>query len=206
MRKILLFILGILITACVPHDETTQEVFYTQVVEPAPEPIETPVVSVTQTQPTPLKSTPAVRPNKTYMAGLAKKLKKTAGNSGISVLQQGYQIIITLPNDVAFGSNQSTLDSQIEPIIAQMARLFKEYDAVKIQVFGYTDNSGTVAANKAYSLRQANAVANFLRLNGIDINRIVVDGLGAENPIANNETEANRRRNRRVEITLINMQ
>ncbi|MBR6674663.1 MAG: OmpA family protein [Alphaproteobacteria bacterium] len=55
-----------------------------------------------------------------------------------------------------------------------------------------------------WSLRRANAVSNYLRLQGVDGNRIVTDGLGSKNPIASNATSAGREQNRRVEITLIN--
>ena len=202
MRKILILFLGALMTACTPHD-AVDEMYYP--ISTAPETVSTPVQHGQKVQPLATNSR-TFNPNKTYMAELAKKLKKAAGTSGITVKQQGPKIVVTFPNDVVFGSNQTALDRQVEPIIAEMSRALKDYDSVKIQVFGYTDDVGTVSVNRAYSLKQANSIANFLRLNGIDVNRIVVDGLGAENPIANNKTEANRRRNRRVEMTLINMQ
>ena len=75
-----------------------------------------------------------------------------------------------------------------------------------VQVYGYTDNTGSAATNNALSLRRATAVSNYLRLQGVDGNRIITDGLGSANPIASNATASGREQNRRVEIALINQQ
>ena len=210
MRKFLLLVFGLLISACTQEQPVVtmyapvneQPTMGANVAQPV---LNTQKQEITKAQTTG-KPAPVFSPKKTYMAGLAKELRKTAADSGIVVKQQGSQIVVVFPNDVLFGSNQTSFESQTEPLLAEMARSLKKYDSVKIQICGYTDNEGTVADNKAYSLRQANAVSNFLRLNGVDINRITVDGLGPYSPIVNNDTAANRRRNRRVEMTLINMQ
>ena len=51
---------------------------------------------------------------------------------------------------------------------------------------------------------RANSVSNYLRIQGVDGNRIVSNGYGSSNPIASNATAAGREQNRRVEIVLIN--
>lgn len=202
MRKILILILSTVVAACTPHDADTIYVPVSQAQEQTPVVTQTEHKSRLVTNGTPR----TFNPKKTYMADLAKQLKKTAGNSGISVKQQDAKIVVSMPDDVLFGSNQNSLDRQAETIIAEMAKTLNTYDSTKIQIFGYTDNVGIISENRELSLRHANLLANFLRLNNVDINRIIVDGLGPKDPIANNETEANRRRNRRVEMTLINMQ
>ena len=136
----------------------------------------------------------------------AAKLRQTLKPAGARVQQSENKIVLILPAHVAFGENQTTIQSSFEPVLASVAKTIKEYDKTKIQIIGYTDNVGTVAENTALSLRRANAVSNFLRLNGVDINRIIVDGLGPENPIATNVTNKGREQNRRVEITLTNIQ
>lgn len=141
-----------------------------------------------------------------YMDVQAAKLRKELLSTGVQVKQTDNEILLIMPGNITFGTNQATIEPQFEPVLASVAKVIKEYDKTKVQIIGYTDNTGSVTTNNALSLRRANAVSNFLRLNGVDINRIIVDGLGPQNPIASNKTAAGREQNRRVEITLINMQ
>ena len=210
MRKILLILLGLSITACTVRK--TEEPVYTEDLEAFE--FDVPMSTEIQEKSTLISDAPITtntpitfNGNKTYMAELAKQLRKIVANSGIQVKRlETSQILVIFPDEIAFGTNQTKLESQMEPLLAETAKVLKEYDSTKIQIIGYTDNIGTVAANKALSLRHANEISNFLRLNGVDLNRIVVDGLGPENPLTNNTTPAKRRKNRRVEMTLINMQ
>ena len=75
-----------------------------------------------------------------------------------------------------------------------------------VQITGYTDSTGSAALNNSLSLQRANAVANYLRLQGVSADRIVTEGAGSRNPIASNSTAAGREQNRRVEIVLLNKQ
>ena len=214
MYKFLIFICCALITACTPVQEN-EETYDFSSIAILPELTSAPATTVSQQnqdqQNVQVISATSEQPltisaSKTYMAEMAKKLKKTTSDSSITIKQMDNKIVVVMPDSAIFGSNQTTLDTQAEPVLAEMARTIKEYDRTKIQIFGYTDDTGTISENRAFSLQQANAVSNFLRLNGVDINCIVVDGLGPENPIANNNTAVNRRKNRRVEMTLINVQ
>ena len=72
-----------------------------------------------------------------------------------------------------------------------------------VQIVGYTDSTGTAAYNNTLSLQRANAVSNYLRLQGVSA---ITDGAGSKNPIASNATAAGREQNRRVEIVLLNKQ
>ena len=73
-----------------------------------------------------------------------------------------------------------------------------------VQVNGYTDSTGSAALNNSLSLMRANSVSNYLRIKGVEANRIVANGYGSSNPIASNSTAMGREQNRRVEIVLIN--
>lgn len=141
-----------------------------------------------------------------YMDIQAAKLREELVSTGVQVQQVDNKIILIMPGNVTFGTNQATIEPQFEPVLASVAKVIKEYDKTKVQIIGYTDSTGSATTNNSLSLRRASAVSNFLRLKGVDINRIIVDGLGSQNPIASNKTEQGRQQNRRVEITLINMQ
>lgn len=72
----------------------------------------------------------------------------------------------------------------------------------KIKITGYTDSIGSDAYNKKLSLRRAEAVSNYLVSLGVDPNKMEVTGAGESNPVADNDTEEGRAKNRRVEVVL----
>jgi len=214
MYKLLIFISCVLIAACTAFQKNEESYVFSSSSEIPPaenssfatqNSAATQRNASDQTQIAPATQN-TVSPSKTYMAEMAKKLKKAASNTNFIIKQYDNKIVMTMPTHVVFGSNKTTLDEQIEPILADMARTIKEYDRTRIQIFGYTDNTITVSEAKELTLKQANAVSNFWRLNGVDINRIIVDGLGPDNPVASNTTPLNRRKNRRIEVTFINIQ
>ena len=75
-------------------------------------------------------------------------------------------------------------------------------EGLKIGVYGYTDNSGSDAVNTPLSEKRANAVKAYLQQKGLQTNRIEAKGFGSAKPIANNDSEAGKSKNRRVEIVL----
>lgn len=75
-------------------------------------------------------------------------------------------------------------------------------EGLKIGVYGYTDNSGSDAVNTPLSEQRANAVKAYLQQKGLQTNRIEAKGFGSAKPIADNNFEAGKSKNRRVEIVL----
>lgn len=71
-----------------------------------------------------------------------------------------------------------------------------------VQLAGHTDNTGDPEANKKLSVDRAAAVKDLLVAGGIDASRIDTAGWGQEKPIASNETEEGRAKNRRTELVL----
>jgi outer membrane protein OmpA-like peptidoglycan-associated protein len=65
---------------------------------------------------------------------------------------------------------------------------------------GHTDNTGDPAANKQLSLDRASAIKDLLVQGGVESSRISTDGWGPEKPIASNETDEGRAKNRRTEL------
>ncbi|HWK06377.1 MAG TPA: OmpA family protein [Puia sp.] len=75
-------------------------------------------------------------------------------------------------------------------------------EGLKLGIYGHTDNSGADAQNIPLSEKRAAAVKDYLTRKGLTSGRIEAKGFGSSKPIADNDTEAGRRRNRRVEIVL----
>ena len=141
-----------------------------------------------------------------YMDIQARKLRQELVGTGVQVQEANGQIYLIMPGNITFDSNESIVKSSFKPVLDSIAKVLVEYNKTMVQVYGYTDNTGSAATNNALSLRRATAVYNYLRLQGVDGNRIITDGLGSANPIASNATASGREQNRRVEIALINQQ
>ena len=73
---------------------------------------------------------------------------------------------------------------------------------IKVAVTGYTDNTGNDAINIPLSGNRATSVANYLEAQGVPAGEITAKGMGAASPVAGNDTDAGRAKNRRVEIAV----
>jgi outer membrane protein OmpA-like peptidoglycan-associated protein len=89
-------------------------------------------------------------------------------------------------------------------MLDQIADYLLHTPGARINIKGFTDSTGSDSYNVSVSEFRANTIKTFLVGKGIDSERIKTFGLGSENPIATNTTEEGRRKNRRVEIELVN--
>lgn len=85
-----------------------------------------------------------------------------------------------------------------------LARYLQRHKGVSVQLSGHTDDVGGDRYNEKLSLRRAESVAGYLRLQGIDGSRIGVEGYGKSRPLVGGSTDAVRETNRRVEIRFTN--
>jgi len=111
-------------------------------------------------------------------------------------------VVINLP-DILFEFDRSKLTEPAKRTIAEMAPVLKEIEGRVISVEGHTDSIGTVLYNKQLSERRASEVTSELRSLGINL-KINTRGLGEGYPVATNNSEIGRSRNRRVEIVIEN--
>ena len=78
----------------------------------------------------------------------------------------------------------------------------KCFPQTQVQLDGYTDNTGDAAANKKLSLDRATAVKDLLVKGGIEESRMTTQGFGQDNPVASNDTEEGKAKNRRLELVV----
>ena len=107
--------------------------------------------------------------------------------------------VITL-SDVLFVFNQSELTPTAKSQLDALMSKFEDADVVSIKVVGHTDSVGSDAYNQALSERRASSVAEYLLSQGVAPNKVTSEGRGESQPIASNETEEGRAKNRRVEL------
>lgn len=109
-------------------------------------------------------------------------------------------------NDVTdksfFELDSAKLTDSGKEALAPLLATLKEYPKANANIVGYTDTTGTKAYNKQLSKKRAQSVADYLVENGIDKNKLTVDGKGEADPIASNATRQGREQNRRVEVTI----
>ncbi len=108
-----------------------------------------------------------------------------------------------LEDHLRFGFNQTTLDAENQEVSARMTAFLKKYPELKLQIIGHTDNRGSDAVNDRISMNRALTVERLLVEKGVDKARIRTIGMGERSPIADNQTEEGRNRNRRVEVRII---
>jgi OmpA-OmpF porin, OOP family len=110
--------------------------------------------------------------------------------------------VITLSDagDVLFAFNQSELTPAAQSKLDSLIPKLQSADVVSIKVIGHTDSIGSDTYNQALSERRASSVAAYLLSQGVAPNKLTSEGKGQSEPVADNETEAGRATNRRVEL------
>ena len=102
---------------------------------------------------------------------------------------------------IFFDFDKAELKPESEAQLAEMALFLKTHADTKVFVTGHTDNKGTLDYNLSLSDRRAKAVVTrLLSRYGISVDRLVPRGLGQLAPLASNDTEEGRAKNRRVEM------
>lgn len=126
-----------------------------------------------------------------------------AASEAAAVRREGNMLALTFKGDVTFDTNSTVVKPGLYGEIDRVAGVLIRYPETLIRVEGHTDSVGTEKYNMDLSFRRANAVRDLLGQRGVDIRRIETVGFGKTMPVATNETEAGRQRNRRVEIKVV---
>ena len=121
-------------------------------------------------------------------------VKKSTGNS--------LQKPIILEN-VLFENNKTILLGEFSTALDKLVNQLQANKTMKIEVRGHTDNTGDEVINQKLSEERAKVIIDYLVSKKIDKNRLSFKGFGSKQPIASNETEEGRKKNRRVEFVII---
>ena len=131
----------------------------------------------------------------------AKELAELNGTNVEVVDINGFKgIKVTFKDGILFDFNKSNVSETAKEELKQFADIMADFKETDISVLGHTDNIGTEQANLSVSKKRASAVANYLKSCGIEAERLHHDGVAYNMPIADNDTEAGRAANRRVEV------
>jgi outer membrane protein OmpA-like peptidoglycan-associated protein len=101
------------------------------------------------------------------------------------------------------GASTIALEEQQRQFFTELTRYLDYYPEQKVTITGHTDNQGIRASNVQLGLQRANFAADYLTKNGINKAQIVTNSKGPDVPIADNNTEEGKAKNRRVEISIL---
>jgi outer membrane protein OmpA-like peptidoglycan-associated protein len=120
--------------------------------------------------------------------------------------QQDGSLKVNIPNSISFDTNSYAIKPSFDPVLNSVTQTLQQHPELIASVVGHTDNTGTAAYNQTLSQNRAQSVASYIATHGIPAQRLSAQGMGQNQPIADNATEAGRAQNRRVEIYLRAMQ
>ena len=101
---------------------------------------------------------------------------------------------------IKFAPGKSELDGEATASVNKIYDFLTADKDIKVEIDGFTDNSGDAKKNKELSKNRAQAIVDALVAKGINKKRLTAKGYGQEKPVADNSTEAGKAMNRRVEI------
>jgi len=111
--------------------------------------------------------------------------------------------VISTTGAIYFKRGSAELDVASAPLLTSVGDIANRCPSVRIEVTGHTDSRGSAEANRQLSEQRARSVVQFLVQHGVAAARIDSAGYGDARPVAPNDTEANRAKNRRIEFRIV---
>lgn len=128
-------------------------------------------------------------------------MERATAGTGVAVSQTtDNRLKLDIPSDISFATGRSDVSATFAPILNQFATSLNQNPVTTVTIIGHTDSTGSDAINNPLSVDRANSTRNYLVARGVAANRIATDGRGSREPIADNNTNEGRAKNRRVEI------
>ena len=180
-------------------------------VEKKPEPIKAPEKQVEVAVTTPEK--PVEKKLEPAPKKVEKKEEKVYVDNATVITDEDFKVKVEIFENLGVGKrfrlsnlyfeqSSSQIKPQSFPQLDKLVNTMKLNPKVKLEIVGYTDNNGDPRLNLALSHFRATVVSNYLFNKGVAANRIKAIGKGQDEPIAPNDTEENRTKNRRVEFVI----
>lgn len=119
-----------------------------------------------------------------------------------TVERVGEGIKITFDSGLLFDIDSDALQATTREDLGEMATILKKYEDTNVLIEGHTDSTGEEAYNQELSEQRATSVADYLQQEGVSYDRLTTRGYGEEQPVAENDTEAGRQQNRRVDVAI----
>lgn len=122
------------------------------------------------------------------------KVEQTTDANGLQAIK------VTFDGGILFPTNGTTLSASAKADLTKFATSLIQNPGTNVQIFGFTDNTGTMAVNQRVSTGRADAVLTYLVNSGVSPTRLTAQGIPMADYVASNATPEGRAQNRRVEI------
>ena len=122
------------------------------------------------------------------------KVEETTDQNGLRAIK------VTFDGGILFPTNGTTLNAQAKTDLSRFATNLKDNPGTNVQIYGFTDNTGSMAANEKVATGRAAAVLSYLANQGVSPTRLSSEGIPMADYVASNDTAEGRAQNRRVEI------
>ena len=106
----------------------------------------------------------------------------------------------TIIYGIYFDTGSATIKPESEPALVEMVKLLNGSPELKVYVVGHTDNVGSLESNLKLSSDRAASVVKAITARGVTASRLKSAGVGPYSPVASNDTEGGKVKNRRVEF------
>ena len=130
----------------------------------------------------------------------AKELKVVIPGAVVERVGEGIQV--TFASGLLYDFDSDDIRPEAAVNLAHLATSLEKYPDTDLLIVGNTDALGTSEYNQDLSLRRANSASRYLTMKGVVLTRLRTSGMGELEPLASNETEAGRQKNRRIEVAI----
>jgi outer membrane protein OmpA-like peptidoglycan-associated protein len=138
-----------------------------------------------------------------YMDAQEAKLRDELRGTGVSVAREGDNIRLIMPGNITFQTDSYNLRGDFYPVLNSVGSVLSKFADTTLRVSGHTDNTGSRSYNQTLSERRARSVADYLATQQVTSNRMLVQGMSFDQPIADNSSATGREQNRRVELYIL---
>ena len=122
------------------------------------------------------------------------KVEQTTDQNGLQAIK------VTFDGGILFATGKYDLTAQAQADLTKFAVNLLQNPDTNVQIYGFTDNTGSMAVNTTLSGQRANAVRNYLIKCGVPADRMTAQGIPMADYVASNDTPEGRALNRRVEV------
>jgi outer membrane protein OmpA-like peptidoglycan-associated protein len=135
------------------------------------------------------------------MEAQKKQMEEATAGTDVKVTQTpDNRLKLDIPSDISFDSGRADIKANLRSVLDTFAKGLVSNPSTTVSIIGHTDSSGSDAVNNPLSFNRAVAARDYLSARGVASTRFAIDGRGSREPIAANDTAANKAKNRRVEI------